>query len=143
MKDSAEVEQHSLPEDERSAGSMVAGGISVAAAILLLTLGALSTLEGLAALLDDELYVAGINYVYKFDTTAWGWIHMVLGIVACISAVGLMFGTLWGRYAAMVIASLVIIANFLSLPYYPAWTILIISLSVVVIWAASTWQPEH
>ncbi|WP_280423238.1 DUF7144 family membrane protein [Nocardia carnea] len=141
MTDRSDV--RSSPPAEPFQRQSVATGVSIIAAVLLLVLAAVSILEGIVAIAGDELYVAGVDYIYAFDTTTWGWIHVILGIVGVVCALGLMFGTAWGRYAAIGIAALVIIANFLSLPYYPAWSILIIALSVVVIWAAATWQPQR
>ncbi|MBF6101082.1 DUF7144 family membrane protein [Nocardia cyriacigeorgica] len=120
-----------------------AAGTSIGASILLLTVGVLSILQGISAVAEDQLFVVGIEYVYEFDTTTWGWIHIVLGIVLVASAIGLMMGTTWGRIAAVTIAALSIIANFLWLPYYPLWSILIIALNIVVIWAVTTWNPER
>ncbi|WP_405179921.1 DUF7144 family membrane protein [Nocardia sp. NBC_01377] len=120
----------------------IAAGTSIGAAILLLTLGVLQIFEGISAVANDELFVVGPEYIYQFDTTGWGWIHIVLGAILVISAIGLMTGSAWGKVAAIVIAALTIIANFLSLPYYPWWSILIIALSIVVIWAVSTWHPN-
>ncbi|TLF77354.1 DUF7144 family membrane protein [Nocardia cyriacigeorgica] len=120
-----------------------AAGTSIGASILLLTVGVLSILQGISAVAEDQLFVVGIEYVYEFDTTTWGWIHIILGIVLVISAIGLMMGTTWGRIAAVTIAALSIIANFLWLPYYPLWSILIIALNIVVIWAVTTWNPEQ
>ncbi|MBF6416139.1 DUF7144 family membrane protein [Nocardia cyriacigeorgica] len=120
-----------------------AAGTSIGASILLLTVGVLSILQGISAVAEDQLFVAGIEYVYEFDTTTWGWIHIVLGIVLVASAIGLMMGTTWGRIAAVTIAALSIVANFLWLPYYPLWSILIIALNIVVIWAVTTWNPEQ
>ncbi len=117
-------------------------GITFGAAILLLTVGVLSILQGISAVAEDNIFVVGLEYTYKFDTTAWGWIHIVLGILLAICAVGLMLGSAWGRAGAVIFAALSIIANFLWLPYYPAWSILVIVLDVVVIWAVSTWHPK-
>ncbi len=119
----------------------IAAGTSIGAAILLITVGVLSILEGISAVANDKLFVTGIDYVYEFDTTTWGWIHIVLGILLVIAALGLMTGTAWGRVAAITLAALSILANFLWLPYYPAWSILVIALNIVVIWAVATWQP--
>ncbi|MFD6399055.1 acetyltransferase [Nocardia sp. NPDC060249] len=132
-----------VPEAEPFQREAVAEGISIAAAFMLIILAAVSILQGISAIADDKVYVAGIEYVYEFDTTTWGWIHVVLGALALICGVGLAIGSAWGRYGAMGIAALVIVANFMSLPYYPAWSIVIIALSVVIIWAVSTWRPER
>lgn len=126
---------------ERPVRQGIAAGTSIGAAILLITVGVLSILEGISAVANDKLFVAGIDYVYEFDTTTWGWIHIVLGILLVVSALGLMAGTTWGRIVAIVLAALSILGNFLWLPYYPAWSILVIALNVVVIWAIATWQP--
>lgn len=55
-----------------------AAGTSLAAAILLLTVGVISFFQGIAAVASDDLLVIGVQYTYQFDTTAWGWIHIVL-----------------------------------------------------------------
>ncbi|MCM6775514.1 hypothetical protein NDR87_15440 [Nocardia sp. CDC159] len=120
----------------------IAAGTSTAAAVLLIVVGVLSILQGISAVAADDLFVVGYDYVYRFDTTTWGWIHIVVGIVAIIAAVGLLTGTTWGRVAAIVLAALSIVGNFLWIPYYPAWSILIIALDVVVIWAIATWRPS-
>ncbi|TCJ95260.1 DUF7144 family membrane protein [Nocardia alba] len=131
------------PEAEPIQKQAIVEGISLSAAFMLIILAAVSILEGISAIADDQLYVAGIEYIYEFDTTTWGWIHVVLGALALIFGVGLAIGATWGRYGALGIAALVIVANFMSLPYYPAWSIVIIALSVVVIWAVTTWRPER
>ncbi|MGW4370482.1 DUF7144 family membrane protein [Nocardia takedensis] len=130
------------PLAEPSDRQGIAYGVSLVAAALLFVVGVVAILQGIVAIAGDELYVAGVDYIYAFDTTTWGWIHLVLGIVAVICALGLVTGRTWGRYVAIGIAALVIIANFLSLPYYPLWAVTVIALSAVVIWAVATWQPQ-
>ncbi len=115
-------------------------GTTFAAAILLLTAGIVALLQGIAAVADNNLFVVGINYTYKFDISTWGWIHIVLGIIGIVVSLGLFTGAVWARASAIVIASLSIIANFLWLPYYPMWSILVIALDIVVIWAVATWD---
>ncbi len=129
------------PDAEHPMRQGIAAGTSLAAALLLLVVGVLSILEGISGVAADELLVVGPKYVYKFDTTTWGWIHIVAGILLTLAAIGLMTGATWGRVAAIVLAALSIVENFLSLPYYPAWSILVIALDVVVIWAVTTWKP--
>ena len=120
----------------------LAAGTSIGAAALLLTAGLLSLLQGISAVVNDDLFVAGVDYVYKFDVTSWGWIHIALGIVLVMCALGLLTGATWGRIAAIGIAALSILANFLWLPYFPWWSVLVIALDIVVIWAVATWRPE-
>ncbi|MDO1481180.1 MULTISPECIES: DUF7144 family membrane protein [Rhodococcus] len=121
----------------------VATGTSIGAAIILTTIGILQIFQGIAAVAEDELFVVGIEYTYKFDFTTWGWIHIVLGAVIALVGLALFTGVTWARVAAIVLAALSILANFMWLPYYPWWSILIIALDVVVIWAVSTWNPRR
>ncbi|OWY81523.1 hypothetical protein [Rhodococcus sp. BUPNP1] len=120
----------------------IAAGTSIGAAIIMATIGILQFFQGIAAVAEDELFVQGQEYIFKFDFTAWGWIHIVLGVVMVVVGIALITGATWARIGAIVIAALSILANFLWLPYYPWWSILIIALDVVVIWAVSTWQPR-
>ncbi|WP_373560088.1 hypothetical protein [Rhodococcus sp. ACPA1] len=120
-----------------------AAGTSMFAAIIMVTVGFIQFCQGIAAVADDDVFVRGIDYVYKFDLTTWGWIHLVLGALVAIVGLALFTGAGWARVSAIIVAALSILANFLWLPYYPAWSLLIIALDVVVIWAVSTWNPDQ
>ena len=61
--------------------------------------------------------------------------HLALGVVAVIVSMGLFRMSTWARVAGVGIAGLVIIANFLSLPYYPVWSVVVIATSGFIIWA--------
>ena len=121
----------------------VAAGTSIGAAIIMVTVGIIQFCQGIAAVAENEVFVSGVNYVYKFDLTTWGWIHIVLGVLVAAVGLALLTGAGWARVSAIVIAAVSIFANFLWLPYYPWWSVLIIALDVVVIWAVSTWQPDR
>src|SRR5215211_5280821 len=56
----------------------IAAGTSIGAGILLVTVGILQLLQGISAVVNDELFVSGVQYIYKFDFTGWGWIHILL-----------------------------------------------------------------
>lgn len=129
------------PSREAHERQEFAGIASVAVALLLFTVAALAALQGLAAVVDDNHYVVDHDYVYRFDATAWGWVHIVLGVLLALVAIGLVAGASWARIAAMALAVLSILSNFLWMPYAPAWSLLIIALDVVVIWALATWKP--
>ncbi|MFC9766343.1 hypothetical protein [Rhodococcus jostii] len=121
----------------------VAAGTSMGAAIIMVTVGIIHLFQGIAAVAENEVFVSGLNYIYKFDLTTWGWIHIVLGVLVAGVGLALFTGAGWARVSAIVIAAVSILANFLWLPYYPWWSVLIIALDVVVIWAVSTWNPDR
>lgn len=129
--------------DHSAAKQGLAAGTTIAAGLLLATVGVLQFLEGIAAVAKDDIIVVGVNYTYNWNVTAWGWIHIVLGILVALTGFALMTGAAWARIIAIFIAAVSIIANFLWLPHYPLWSIAIIVLDVVVIWAVSTWNTDR
>jgi hypothetical protein len=129
--------------DESLVKQGVAAATSMVAAIVLLTIGILHVLSGISALMQDDLVVAGPEYIHQFATTAWGWIHLVLGVIVAAVGVMLFTGATWARVGAMVICALSLLANFLWLPHYPWWSVVMIVLDVFVIWAVATWKPGY
>jgi hypothetical protein len=115
--------------------SGLAMGTTMFAAVTMMIVGALDALQGLAAIIKGEAYVVGSEYVYKFNVSTWGWINLLLGIVILLAGFSLLSGATWARVVGIVIAVLVIISNFMWLPYYPLWSIIVIAVSILVIWA--------
>ena len=70
-----------------------------------------------------------------FDVTTWGWIHILVGVIAVAAVVGLFSGAVWARTVAVAVAAVSILVNFLWLPYNPVWAVLIIAFDIFVIWA--------
>ncbi|MFE7836160.1 hypothetical protein ACFU53_08910 [Streptomyces sp. NPDC057474] len=112
-----------------------AEGLTAFAAIMLMIAGVLGICRGIMAIAEDEVFVTTRNYVFEFDLTGWGWVHLALGVVAVLVSLGLFQASLWARVAGVAIAGLIIVANFLSLPYYPVWSIVMIAFSAFIIWA--------
>ena len=115
--------------------SGVAVGFILFAAIMMIMSGIFQAFDGLVALFNDTFYVTTRNYTFQFDVTAWGWIHLILGIVVALAGWGLLSGRTWARVVGITVVVLSAIANFLWLPYYSFWALTIISLDVFVIWA--------
>ena len=105
------------------------------AGIMLIITGIFGAIQGLAAIVEDAFYVVSPNYVFAFDVTAWGWVHLLVGLLAVAAGVFLFSGQLWARIVGIAAAALSAIANFAFIPYYPVWSVLIIALDVLVIWA--------
>jgi hypothetical protein len=120
------------PDDQPSGWAL--GGVVFAACVLTL-IGAFQVIAGLAAIIDDEFFVVARNYTFDVDTTAWGWIHLLLGVLLIVTGFGLFGRAAWAAVAAIFFASLSAVANFFFIPYYPGWAILIIALDVWVIWS--------
>jgi hypothetical protein len=112
-------------------------GFSAFAAWMMILIGTFHAIDGLAAIFKDEFFAQSpvTGYVFKFDTTTWGWIHLLIGIVIVLAGVGLFSGAVWARSIGVILAALSAIATFAYLPWYPIWSVVIITLDVFVIWA--------
>jgi hypothetical protein len=116
---------------ERPSGWAI--GFTVFAGVMMITVGMLHALWGLAAIINDKFFVVGPNYTYDLDVSAWGWIHLSVGL----AGFALLSGLTWARGVATGLAVLSLVANFMAIPYFPAWSIVIIALDVTVIWAVT------
>jgi len=129
------------PSQYRSAGragearSGWAVGFILFAAIMMIMVGVFQALQGIIAIFENEFYVATRNYLFQFDATTWGWIHLLVGLLVAFAGWGLLSGRTWARVVAITLAVLSAITNFLFIPYYPFWALLLITLDIFVIWA--------
>ena len=104
--------------------------------------GVWHALTGIAALLHDEVYIKAPEYTYSFDLTGWGWTYLydVSSPPAPVSRFSkARCGHVWkdptGRRPSMIV-------NFMFLPHYPLWSLVIIAVDVGVIWALATYRRE-
>ncbi|MCB5181722.1 DUF7144 family membrane protein [Streptomyces antimicrobicus] len=124
-----------VPTRSGSGGNAWANGGTVFAGVMLAVSGVFTLLEGIVALAKDQVYTIINDYIFKFDLTAWGWIHLLLGVLLLVTGLAILADKGWGRVMGIVFASLSVILHFLWLPYQPLWAIIAIAIAVFVIWA--------
>jgi hypothetical protein len=117
------------------APSTAAAGWTMFAAFMMLMTGAWWIIAGLVGIVNDDFFVTTRKYIFEFDTTAWGWIHLIVGVLVLLAGLGLFSGAVWARTVGVVMAFLATLIGFAWLPWYPLWAILIVVASVTVIWA--------
>ena len=110
-------------------------GITAFAAIMMMTVGAFQAIQGVVALLNDTFYVVGQKWTFSFDITTWGWIQLLVGILLVGAGFFLFRGAVWARVVGVCVVAISAVLNFMWLPYYPLWGILVVALDVFVIWA--------
>jgi len=128
--------------DKEAGRAVGAVGMIFFASVMMVMIGFFHAMYGLAALLQNDLIVAGPEYIWRLDVTTWGWIHLIAGILILVAGWSLFSGATWARVVGITLALISAIANFASIPYYPFWSILIIVLDVLVIWALAVYGGE-
>jgi len=125
------------PRDQSDSGEVsgwAIGAVAFAGTIMVLA-GVFQALAGLVAIFNDEFYVVARNYTFDLDVTAWGWIHLIVGLAVLATGMGLFARATWAGVTAIVICMLSALTNFFFIPYYPIWALLVIGLDIWVIWA--------
>ena len=112
------------------------------AAIMMMIGGALQAIHGLVAVVNDEWVVWGNQANLYLDISQCGSVHLIVGIVVFLSGLGVLSGNVLARFVGVVLASLSLVANFLYLPAYPLWAIVIIAIDVLVIYALTVHGRE-
>ena len=119
-----------------------AHGFAVFAGVVMVVGGAFQALEGLAGIVNDKYLVVLPNYLYAFDLTVWGVIHLLVGLALVVIGVSLLRGQTWARVAGIVAAAVAAILNFVWLPIAPLWAIMIIAVDMLVIWALAQYLRQ-
>ena len=104
--------------------------------------GVLVIIQALAALFNDEFFVATKNGLLTFDLTAWGWIHLIFGIVLIGVGLALFKQSFWSLIAGIIIVSLNLISQFAFLSAYPVWSVIAIVIDMLVLWALTVHGGE-
>ena len=119
--------------DNQVSGAAI--GWSVFAAFMLMMLGIFQALAGIAAIANDEVFAVTEDYVIKLDTTQWGWVHLIIGILVFLAGLGIFSGNVLARTVGVLVALGSAVANFIWLPIQPVWSSILIAVAVSVIWA--------
>jgi hypothetical protein len=115
--------------------SRAAAGWTMFAALTMILLAGWWIIVGLVALINDDFFVATRNYIFKFDASTWGWIHLVVGILVLLAGFGLFSGSVLARTVGVLMALLAALVGFAWLPWSPVWAFLLIAAAFAVIWA--------
>ena len=110
-------------------------GWATFAAILLIVGGVWGVIVGIAGIAEDEFFVVTPDWIFQFDATTWGWMHLIAGIILFLSGLGIFSGNVLARTVGVIVAGLSAIVNFAWMPYYPVWSIVAIAVDIAIIWA--------
>ncbi|MCX2732430.1 hypothetical protein OOZ19_19495 [Saccharopolyspora sp. NFXS83] len=119
-------------------------GLAVFAGIVMVLIGVFHAGVATATLFQESFAVVLNSYVFSYDVTVWGWVHLALGAVAAVAGTVLLAGLPGTRASAMIVVVLSALAAFLFIPYQPLWSLLIVAVDVAVIWALAVHgHPEQ
>ncbi|HXR61799.1 MAG TPA: hypothetical protein VN732_10775 [Solirubrobacterales bacterium] len=128
-------------EASRAVPERQPSGWTVFTGALLLIIGSLDALWGLAAVLNDDVVVVGGHGVLIADVTVWGWVHLILGSIVALTGVMLFAGSPTARVLAIFFVSINAVSQIVWFPLAPLWAFLLILLDVAIIYQlAARWD---
>jgi hypothetical protein len=118
-------------------------GWVVFASFMMILIGSFQMVEGFVAIFDKGFYAVGRSgQVINVDYNGWGWFHVLLGVVLLVAGVGVLAGNLAARTLGVILAGLSALANLLFIAAYPFWSLTIIAVDVLVIYALTVHGRE-
>jgi hypothetical protein len=106
------------------------------ASIMLILEGTFQAIAGLVALFNNAYFaVREAGLVVSVSYATWGWVHLIVGVTVVLAGFGILTGQTWARVVGVVLAGLSAIVNIAFLAANPVWSVLMIALDVVVIYA--------
>jgi hypothetical protein len=113
------------------------------AAVMMILLGTFHVIDGLVALVRDEVLETGRSgLAVNVSYTAWGWAHIVWGLVAIVAGLSLLAGRTWARIVAVAVAFVSAVGNLAFMSAQPFWSTIMIALDIIVIWAVMVHGAE-
>jgi hypothetical protein len=108
-------------------------GLVLFASILLLVVGCLNLIQGIAAVAQSHVFVANAHYVFG-NLRTWGWITLILGALQLLAAAGVLAGNQFARWFAVVVIGLNAIDQMFFIPAYPFWSLTIVAMDVFALY---------
>jgi len=103
---------------------------------MMIMVGILHAIEGFVALFKDDYYlVRSSGLVINVDYTGWGWVHLILGLAVAATGAALFTGRMWARVIGIILAAVSIVANFSFSSAYPIWSLILITVDFLIIYA--------
>lgn len=113
------------------------------AAIILIMNGVFSAVQGLVALVGSSAYYVVANgNLFLFDITGWGWWNLFIGLLLLFTGIALFSGATWARVVAVIIAGLSAVGQLFLLPAQPWWSLIVIAIDILVIFAITAHGRE-
>jgi hypothetical protein len=118
------------------------GGWLLFAGIMIVMVGTLNVIYGIAAIDNANFFVANQKYILS-DLNTWGWVMLVLGALQIIAAFSIWSGGGFGRWFGMGVAALNAIAALMAIPAYPFWSLAVFTIDILIIYGLAAYGGGH
>ncbi len=114
-------------EEDRGYGWVMFAGV------LLLLLGTLNIIEGIAAIGNAHFFTANAHYIVGSLNT-WGWVVLCIGVLELAVGCGVFVKNQFSRWTGVIVLSLNAIAQLVMMPAYPFWSLCVFALDILAVY---------
>jgi hypothetical protein len=118
------------------------GGWILFAGIMLMLVGILNVIWGIAAISNSSFFIHGTKYIVS-NLNTWGWVTVILGGIQILAAFSIWAGNQFGRWFGIAVAALNAIGALMSIPAYPFWSLTIFAVDILVIYGLAAYGGQH
>jgi hypothetical protein len=123
----APVSARTTYDDDRGAGWLTFAGT------MLVIVGIMNSIYGIAAISDSKFFVHGTKYVFGSLNT-WGWFLLIVGVIQILAAFSIWGRTTWGVWVGVLAASVNAMLQLLDLPAYPFLSLTLFAVDILIIY---------
>ena len=103
------------------------------AGVLLLLVGTLNIIEGIAAIDKAHFFAGNTDYIAG-DLNTWGWVVLFIGIAELLVGLGIFAKNQFARWTGVGVLGLNAIAQLMFIPAYPFWSLSIFAVNILAIY---------
>jgi hypothetical protein len=112
------------------------------AGVMLMLVGILNSIYGIAAISNSKFYVRDAAYVIS-DLNTWGWFLLFIGVIQFLAAFAIFTGSEIGRWIGIASASGNAIVQLFVLPANPFLALAVFAVDVLVIYGLVAHGGHH
>lgn len=136
MTSQPDAPRSTTPSVSQPPGASAWVGWIAFAAVCLSLLGAFHVVQGVAALVDPDYFpVAGHGPITDISLTAWGWLHLLGGVVLIVAGLCVFAGQTWARAVGVLVVVVSLVGDFAFVGAYPILSLMMIAIGIVIILA--------
>jgi hypothetical protein len=103
------------------------------AGTLLLIIGVLNVIQGIAAIGSAHFYVSNAHYIFGSLKT-YGWVVLILGVLEALAGIGIFAANQVARWGGVAILILSAIAQLLMMQSYPFWSLTLFAVAILALY---------
>jgi hypothetical protein len=103
------------------------------AGVMLMLVGILNVIDGIAAVADSKFFTQNATYILSGLNT-WGWVLILLGAAQVAAAYGVWAKVGGVRWFGVAVAAVNAVVQLVFIPAYPFWSLALFTLDILVIY---------